>query len=94
MSFTAHIEQAHSDRAHFASERYHPGYPSSSILCFRACFYFSLEGGLFELPLRVSNEHLPSVRVPRAQESNRLLYSHSHVFPSAHSFQRAGWDGP
>ncbi len=32
---------------------------------------FSWEGGPFGLPLRASNEHLPSVRVARAQEANR-----------------------
>jgi hypothetical protein len=31
----------------------------------------SQKGGLFGLPLRASNEHLPSVRVARAQEANR-----------------------
>ncbi len=33
----------------------------------------SQEGGLFGLPLRASNEHLPSVRVPRAQEAHSIL---------------------
>mgnify|MGYP007082005540 CR=1 FL=1 len=41
----------------------------------------SQEGGVFGLPLRASNEHLPSVRVARAQEANR---------PPSHSpFDRA-----
>jgi hypothetical protein len=36
------------------------------VLPFRTCKPSLLEGGLFGLPLRASNEHLPSVRVPRA----------------------------
>ena len=39
--------------------------------------FSSREGDLFGLPLRASNEHLPSVRVARAQEANR---------PPSHSF--------
>ena len=42
--------------------------------------FSSREGGLFGLPLRASNEHLPSVRVARAQEANRPP-SHSSHFP-------------
>jgi len=38
--------------------------------------FSSREGDLFGLPLRASNEHLPSVRVARAQEANRTP-SHS-----------------
>ena len=40
----------------------------------------SQEGGLFGLPLRASNEHIPIVRVPRAKEDNRP--------PSHSSFDR------
>ena len=59
-SLTARIEGAHSDRAHSASERDHPGYPSHffSILLLR-------EGELGELRLlnpllhqRIDIEHL------------------------------------
>ena len=42
--------------------------------------FSSREGGLFGLPLRASNEHIPIVRVPRAQETNRPP-SHSSSFP-------------
>ena len=49
---------------------------------FRACLYFSPEGGLFGLPLRASNEGLPRPRVARAQETNRLPSPPYH--PNAH----------
>jgi hypothetical protein len=39
---------------------------------FRACRPSLLEGGLFGLPLRASNEGLRRPRVARAQETNRL----------------------
>ena len=49
-------------------------------------FYPPQQGGLPGLPLRVSNEHLPSVRVPPAQETNRHIYSLSNIIHSSHAF--------
>ena len=61
LSFTASIER-----------------PSSYQMILPSLLTFSSrEDGLFGLPLRASNEHLPSVRVARAQEANR---------PPSHSF--------
>ena len=43
----------------------------------------SLQGwGLIDLPLRASNEHLPGVRVARAQEIIRLHPSHASSAPT------------
>ena len=65
-SLTARIEGAHPIRAHSASERDRPAVPPLPFSCFRACFYFSLEGGLFGLPLRATFSPAPTGTPRRA----------------------------
>ena len=61
--------------------------------CFRACSSFSLEGGLFGLPLRASNEGLLRPRVARAQETIRPVYLLSGISSPPYTPFFSGRDG-
>jgi hypothetical protein len=66
-----------------------------SVPSFPASFSYSREGGLFGLPLRVSNEGLLRPRVARARENNRPLILFPGIFSFSYSIsRRAGWEGP
>ena len=69
LPFTARVERAQFHRGGFREQEGHLALPPSlpSLLVFP-----SREGGLLDLQLRASNEHLLSVRVARAREINRL----------------------